>query len=288
MKYMELNEGKAHGSAGFPLQYYAVDATHPQFRMPPHWHREFEIIRVNAGRFSAHLDNHPYPLSPGDCLFCAGGTVHRGEPENADCHYECVVFDPDLLRRARGTVIDAFLSPLVHRTRMVPPFFAAGDPAFSPVFDRIFDLATDPTPGAELALVGELYLLFSAVYREGRVEEAPAGLHQKAQSRTAAKLLDYIEEHLTEPLTLADLAAVSGLTARYLCRFFRAYTAMTPMQYLNERRVERACAELREGKSVTAAAFDCGFCDASYFSRVFRKYKGCSPAEYQKKQRDKP
>lgn len=69
MKYMELNEGKAHGSAGFPLQYYAVDATHPQFRMPPHWHREFEIIRVNAGRFSAHLDNHPYPLSPVTACF---------------------------------------------------------------------------------------------------------------------------------------------------------------------------------------------------------------------------
>lgn len=288
MKYMELNEGKAHGSAGFPLQYYAVDATHPQFRMPPHWHREFEIIRVNAGRFTAHLDNRPYSLSPGDCLFCAGGTVHRGEPQDADCRYECVVFELDLLRRARSTVIDAFFSPLAHRTRAVSPFFAAGDPAFSPVFDRIFDLATDRTPGAELALVGELFLLFSAVYREGRVEETPAWLHQKVQSRTAAKLLDYIEEHLTEPLTLADLAAVSGLAARYLCRFFRAYTATTPIQYLNERRVECACAELCEGKSVTTAALDCGFCDASYFSRVFRKYKGCSPAEYQKKQRDKP
>lgn len=283
MKYMELNEGKTHGSADFPFQHYAVDATHPQFRMPPHWHREFEIIRVSAGSLSAHLDNRPFTLSPGDCLFCAGGTVHRAEPLSADCRYECAVFDMGLLRRAGCSAIDAYFSPLVHRTRTVAPFFAADDPVFSPLLGRFFSDAVSRAPGAQTALVGELYLLFSLFYREGRVEDAPAGLHRKAQSRTAAKLLDYMEEHLTEPLTLAGLAAVSGFTARYLCRFFRAYTAMTPIQYLNARRVERACAELREGKSVTAAALDCGFCDVSYFSRVFRKYKGCSPAGYQKK-----
>lgn len=284
MKYMELNEGKAHGSAGFPVQYYAVDKNHPQFRMPPHWHREFEILHIQKGQFSAHLDDCPYALAAGDVLFLAGGVVHRGTPASEDCQYECLVFDMELLRRQRGDAADGYLRPLAHRHKAVTPFFPAADSVFNGLFAELFRVARDDFPGRELAVMGRLYDLFSLFYRENRISNAEKKLHAQAQhSRTAAKLLDYIEEHLAEPMTLNELAGVCGLDPRYLCRFFHTYTSRTPMDYINAQRVERACREMvYEGKSVTAAAFGCGFYDVSYFSRVFKKYKGVSPAAYRR------
>lgn len=286
MKYMELNEGKSHGSAGFPVQYYAVDRKHPQFFMPPHWHREFELIRVKEGIFRAHLDDRLFTLAAGDVLVLAGGAVHRGAPEGDRCRYECLVFDIAMLRRQRGDVADGYLRPLAHRHRTVTPFFSGSDTGFSGVFEDLFRTVQEDFAGKELAVFGKLYDLFALFYRENRVTDAEKGLHTRQQSRTAANLLDYIEEHLTDPITLDDLAAVSGFDARYLCRFFRTYTSRTPIDYINAERVERACHEMVfEGKSVTAAAFGCGFYDVSYFSRVFKKYKQVSPSAYRRQMR---
>ena len=58
-----------------------------------------------------------------------------------------------------------------------------------------------------------------------------------------------------------------------------------PMQYLNEYRVEKACALLENtAYSVTDAALAVGFDDASYFARVFKKQTGVSPRNYRKKE----
>ena len=49
MRYTGYQENKSRGTFGFPIQLYYVDANHPQYEMPFHWHMECELILVLAG-----------------------------------------------------------------------------------------------------------------------------------------------------------------------------------------------------------------------------------------------
>ena len=85
-------------------------------------------------------------------------------------------------------------------------------------------------------------------------------------------------------LTLSDLAELAQVNEKYLCRFFKEYTGQTPIDYINRLRVDRACYEMSvTGMNVTEAAFECGFNELSYFSKMFKKYKGIAPGEYRKR-----
>jgi len=95
-------------------------------------------------------------------------------------------------------------------------------------------------------------------------------------------VLERLERNFREEFSLKALAKDIGISEKYLCRLFKEYTAKTIVEHLNERRVENACREIATGKSITTAAFDSGFNDVSYFSKVFKKYKGISPSAYKK------
>jgi AraC-like DNA-binding protein len=99
-------------------------------------------------------------------------------------------------------------------------------------------------------------------------------------------VLNYIEEHYTESISLEDMARVAGLSPRYFCRFFRKMTQCTPTEYLNYYRIECACEQLAEVTvSITDVALNCGFNDISYFIKAFHKAKGITPRQYKEANR---
>ncbi len=79
------------------------------------------------------------------------------------------------------------------------------------------------------------------------------------------------------------LAQLTGVTHQHFCRLFRSTMNMRQNDYLTGRRIDEAKRLLTENKlSVAEIAEFCGFRDPCYFSTIFRKYTGVSPAEYRK------
>ena len=67
----------------------------------------------------------------------------------------------------------------------------------------------------------------------------------------------------------------------YFCRLFKQYTGKTPIEYLNNYRIEQAAKLLIEtNDSITDIAFDCGFENTSYFIRKFKAQKSATPKQY--------
>ena len=97
-----FHEKKQHGTLAFPAEYYYIDSTHPQYHMPFHWHKEWELIRVISGSFTAHIDEEEYTAVAGDILLIRGSMLHGGTP--TDCVYECFVFDLHGLFRSSETI----------------------------------------------------------------------------------------------------------------------------------------------------------------------------------------
>ena len=94
-------------------------------------------------------------------------------------------------------------------------------------------------------------------------------------------VLEYIESNFESPLSLEELSGVIGQNPKYFCRTFKHLTHQSPMDYVNFYRVEQAAFLLSTTKlSITSIAMECGFCESSYFTKVFKKYKGVTPKKY--------
>jgi len=97
------------------------------------------------------------------------------------------------------------------------------------------------------------------------------------------KAVGYIEEHLAEPISLAALAQLVGLSACYFCRAFRQSFGMPPQRYQLTQRVERAKALLaKHAASVTDVGLAVGYNDASAFCTAFRRVAGLTPSAYRR------
>ena len=95
------------------------------------------------------------------------------------------------------------------------------------------------------------------------------------------RVVDYMVEHLDQPIGLDDLARVACVSTFHFSRMFRAKTGSPPHRYLADLRIELARSLLLRGELALAEiALACGFSDQSNFSRAFRKACGTTPAGF--------
>lgn len=91
---------------------------------------------------------------------------------------------------------------------------------------------------------------------------------------------DRMDRDFAEPLDVAAIAATVHLSAAHFSRRFRAVYGESPYRYLMTRRIERACAMLREGASVTDACMRVGCTSLGSFSSRFLQVVGMTPTAY--------
>jgi len=95
------------------------------------------------------------------------------------------------------------------------------------------------------------------------------------------RVIDYIEAHLDQQLTLAELSSIACLSPCHLSRSFKQEVGIGPQRYTVQRRVERAKALLRHGSDTLAGvAAAVGFADQSHFTAAFRRETGMTPGRF--------
>ncbi|MBM7655770.1 AraC family transcriptional regulator [Neobacillus cucumis] len=103
----------------------------------------------------------------------------------------------------------------------------------------------------------------------------------KGFSLQITEALSFIQTHFHEPITLDEIAAVSGFSRYYFIKQFQHQLNMTPVQYLTKIRIQKAAELLRSTKSsVTDIAAQVGYANANYFNKVFRKAVGVSAGNF--------
>ena len=98
-----------------------------------------------------------------------------------------------------------------------------------------------------------------------------------------SKIVDYIYQNITSKITVSDLSHITHLSADYISRIFNKEVGMSITDYIQAKKVEASKSFLLyKDMSITdiAAIFD--FCNHGYYSKVFKKHTGFSPAEYRK------
>ena len=98
------------------------------------------------------------------------------------------------------------------------------------------------------------------------------------------QMLRFVEEHYAEELTVQLIAGSVALSESACLRSFRQMLGITPIQYVKQYRVEKAAELLRSTRLKTGEiGAECGFTDGSYFIKIFREIKHCTPKEYRMK-----
>ena len=108
--------------------------------------------------------------------------------------------------------------------------------------------------------------------------------HALSGEQLVQKIEEYFRENLSRTITLQLLADEMNVSKVYLCRIFKKYKNVTPIDYFNRLKIERACELLNQFSSLPLQKISdmLGFNDVYYFSKVFKKIMGVSPSGYRK------
>lgn len=288
MKRTDSREDRIRGTKDFPVESYHVNQHHPRYLMSFHWHFELEIMIMKSGSFSLRIEDEPFELMPGDIVFIGPGLMHGGIP-HGDAEYDCVVFDSEVIRH-RGYRDDSFIADILSRKISLSPCIRKDVYKDSSAMQSVLRFLSDydPSgPGYELYLASALKFIL-AFYEEHALYMKDDFIHTNGQRRAdqMRSVIEYIDMHFAERITLEELSSVAGLSSRYFCSFFREFTGRTCFDYVNSVKIEKAVLMLEsEDMSISEIAYASGFDDCSYFSRLFRRYMNESPREYRKSYR---
>ena len=103
----------------------------------------------------------------------------------------------------------------------------------------------------------------------------------KAEDKRIRLCISYIRRHIYEPISISELSGIARVSKDHLIRLFKKECGMTPIKYINLKKIERAQLLLTtENIAVKEVGYLLGFSDITYFNRVFRNITGISPTQF--------
>jgi AraC-like DNA-binding protein len=230
-----------------------------------HSHDGFGIGVMDAGAQRSWSGVGWVESEAGDVITVNPDEMHDGAPIGGARGWRMLYLDPALVTRE--------LEEGEGRPEIARP--ALRDPVLAGLFARLFTRATAAAP-EPLALEEDLLRMLAHLLRRHGTRPRQMRPASPAVAMARRRLDDAPEL----PATLAELAALSGVSRFQLLRGFARETGITPHAYLLQRRVRLARQLLTTGHAPAEAASGAGFADQSHMTRAFRRQFGVTPARY--------
>ena len=249
-----------------------------------HWHDALEIVIPLENTYGVALQEEPYSLEPGDILLIPPGELHAMQAPPSGSRF-IFLLDLELFCQLK--------SFLPARSLLTKPALltAASNPGIYErsisLFLEIARLYWGDSPSRQLFIYGRMFTFF-ALFTDNRLPGGGAARPSAFRpadktGRRMAHLLEYLQTHYADPLTLDEAAERVGVSRYYFTRVFHQYTGQTFGDYLASLRI-RAAEDLLRDDAVPVAEIGarCGYASLSAFNRSFRKRKGCSPTAFRR------
>lgn len=282
---IEQKEEAKHGEAFFPVQRYITRIAVDYPSVTTHWHEEAELTLITEGDCTYQIDLVNYEVKKGDILFVPPLFLHSiSKGISEEMISETYVFHLNFLG-ANSTDICAtrYLAPMMRQEFAMPCVISPAHPMYAGIrkqFDEIAEVYTSQIVGYELEIKSLLLkIIFLLLPYSKRVDVSDAG----TSSDKLKIVLDYVERHYEENITVSQLAKLCYFSDYYFMRFFKKHMNMTCIEYINNLRLEKAVELFEHGSTtITEVAMSVGFRNLSYFHRAFRKKYGMTPKEFMK------
>jgi AraC-like DNA-binding protein len=277
----------------FPLMVFSPDN---EVESPtPHTHDFGELVYIRKGRALHVRGTSRYPVTMGDCYYIAPGEPD-GYLERENLCLTNVLFYKEIFgsfmedaRKIPGFIGFFSIEPLF-RSESLFRYKLHLDTQqqfqIQELLSQLGEKLDSALPGYQLDCAGIFFQIVAFICRrfteslngtQGQVEFAA-----KEAATTAAQ--KYLQDNFRKSLTVREIAGIANLSPAYLSRLFKKATGASMLDYMTKFRIDEACRLLKESVlSVKEIAFQVGFHDAAYFSRVFQRLLHSSPSEYRNK-----
>ena len=293
-----LKEKQSHGTHLFPCAYYHFSNLSYRLRVRHLWHEEVEVVYLQHGSYKLDINMEPYGTDQECFLFLNSGELHSLRSVSVEFDEQAIVFSPSMLLFHNYDSIDeSILLPLAQNKLTFPrfldqtiPFFPAFRSCYQQI-SRIFSknnetlvtgeqILTDNVI-AQLQIKAGILQLIGILMEAGLMRQSPGSESQKI---TAIKtVLSYITEHYQEKLYVQDLASQINMNEQYFCRFFKRSIGKTPIDYINDYRLNKVIRLLETRDApVTEVCLECGFNNMGNFQRLLKRKTGTTPLQYRK------
>lgn len=280
---IEQRENAKHGEAFFPMQKYITEFSSDYPAVTTHWHEEAELTLITSGHCLYQINLIDYEVNEGDILFVPPLLLHAiSINPNETAVSETYVFHMNFLGGNSTDVCSTrYLTPLMNQEVTLPSLITPAHPVYSSlrkIFGQITSLYDEKIIGYELALKS---LFLQAIFLLLQYSEKTPSSNTKASSDKLKQVLDYIELHYADSISVSELAKLCYFSDYHFMRFFKRHMNMTCVEYINNLRLEKAVELFKEGEfSILDVSLSVGFHNLSYFHRAFKKKYHVTPLTF--------
>lgn len=262
----------------FPIKIKRTENCEPGPVLKSHWHEEFMMFYIQEGQAVVHCNSRPIPAGPKDFIVINRNDIHYLENRcNRLIEYHLIIDFSFLLGRPEDICQIKYITPLMKNTIRFQNKIT-NDSELTQEFLALTREYQHQDTGYELSVKASLYRILTLLMRRYTI---PADQESKRHYNPINQLrpvLQYIDQHYEEKLTLQNLANMAHMSRHHFGRLFKSITGLPPIEYINHLRINTAAQLLTEQQlTVGETALAVGFSDSNYFSRLFKKYKKQSP-----------
>ena len=280
-------ELEKHGTETFPMTVNHDDLWSFEGKnVPIHWHNDLEINLIREGEAVFQVYQKSYRVRTGEGFLLNRNVPHScSSPGNEHVRYSTILVRPDFLYGDFGSDVERKCFQPFLQNSAIPCIYLTGfDENGKEILQKLNQVeeAFDRKRFCyELKIKGLLCEAFAMIlygHRQELTKFVPANLQELERLE---KMLNYLNIHFTEVISLQDLADQVHLSREVCCRLFKKMTGKTITGYLEEYRVNKSFSLVQSGQySMTQITEMVGFSNPSRFASAFRKRFGCNPGEY--------
>lgn len=288
-EYRELKENTKHGDFMLPFTEYPARMPEMYTSFPLHWHDEMEIVLVQEGSLEINIDLEMFHAHEGDIVILKPCTLHGFKQlESYHAVYHTILFQMSILNH---NVSDAcamkYFSPFLENHYAYAKVISGNDEGTEKIrscLENLIQAYKSKKDFYELEIKSQLFHLFYLLFTYAFEKKHTVSGVRSDTVHHVKVILDYISEHYKETITIEELAEILHFSPQYFMRFFKKYTGMTCLDYINEYRLNTAAKLLLETNwTISEIAEEVGLGNVSYFNRLFKRKYEMTPREYRKK-----
>ncbi|SDZ33654.1 AraC-type DNA-binding protein [Evansella caseinilytica] len=253
--------------------------TEPPTDVATHIHDCYEMFYFISGDLTYYIEGQAYKLRPYDLIITNSKELHRivflskASYERKYIHFKPEYVSPyqteqyNLLAYIEKRKLGCF--------NMIPAKNVL-DNGIGELWENIEKASLDPAPESQILMkIFFIQMLIKINQHLSKYNNPVVDSHKDDQK--IAAILDFINNHLEEKITLDSLQERFFVNKYYLCHLFKRNTGFTVIEYITYKRIMRAMELLVAGKPALNVAHSVGFGDYSTFFKAFKKITGYSP-----------
>jgi len=256
-----------------PAKIYHLYLSHYHY-MKQHFHHNVELVYLIKGQFIAHVNAQSSHVVADSLFLINTDEIHYFEMLE-DSEMITVLLSYDMFKKYDKN-IDNFIFDLslnINQQQHIKDIILLMDQ---------YRKGNDPYK--QIKVQEYLCHIYYSLLHDFKKERADNNIYSKSQLEQIQTLLDYIENHYNEPITIEQLCNISHYSSSYLCRYFKSICGISIFQYIKQIRLKHAYIDVcQSNKDISLIAYKHGFASSKAFIKAFKEVYNLPPGIYRKK-----